>query len=481
MKFSVLVRGSVLFVVALAASSLAQDSDTQGSSLGDVARQSRAQHAGNDAKSSKAQDMVDEMQREQEESDNAPLGYKSYNAGEYRLLVPFPYSLEGRDNGGPVLLGSRLGITNTEVMAGAPISLDTSVSDGELVYIARQLAGLHGQYPSCSVTKLGERKAIRCAWNGSPRLLGREVWGTMEFVVTSGSLIPVMCVSADEMQCVSYSQGAGFGVCNKPGASADEVKKTMADQATRFRDELTTAQVCDQIIYPSIHLKEDTVVHPAKVGEAKKAAAPTGPALQQATITTSSDEQSESLGAMARKTRQVTRTAAHAKLDNSEGGGIAPPGFQAQMLQFCLNPQVCGEASVIVPEKAQVLSSVNGQYIFKTMQNGSPVMLYAGLADVNAPYRSMTNPDYIRMRDSANNGWSGQKPDEVSMQEITVEGYPAVVTRFRYQRDKDSWIGERTLVDFEGAQFLLACTAPEPHFAEAEQLCTTLVNSFRLP
>ena len=30
------------------------------------------------------------MQQEQEGAENAPLGFKSYDAGDYRLFVPFP-------------------------------------------------------------------------------------------------------------------------------------------------------------------------------------------------------------------------------------------------------------------------------------------------------------------------------------------------------------------------------------------------------
>jgi hypothetical protein len=456
----------------------AQGDSAQETSLGDAARQNRQQHANSEAQPSKAQALVEEMQREQEESDNAPTGFKTYNAGEYRLLVPFPYSLEGREDGGPVLLGSRLGATNTEVMAGTPIAIPGPMSDGKLVYVARQIATVHGDAPSCSMSKQGERKAVRCYWNGTPYLLGHQVSGTMEFVVASNSLVPVMCVSPDDFQCLTYNNG-GWGVCNKPNASWAEVQKTKADLETRFRDETTTAQVCDQIIYPSIHLKEDTVVHPAKIPEGK----PTklAQAIPQDTSVAAGSGPAESLGDVARQTRQATRPEARAKLDNSEGGSLAPPGFQSFSLQFCLNTQVCGEATVAIPEKAEAVSRVNGQYIFKTLQNDSPVMLYAGPADVNAPYRSMTDPDYIRMRDVANpNGWSREKPDGVSTQELTIAGMPALMTRFRYQRDdKNTWIGERTLIDLDGAQFLLGCTAPEPHFADAELLCTTLVNSLR--
>jgi hypothetical protein len=95
----------------------------------------------------------------------------------------------------------------------------------------------------------------------------------------------------------------------------------------------------------------------------------------------------------------------------------------------------------------------------------------------------MTNPDYIRIRDLANsNGWSREKADSVSTQELTIEGHPALMTRFRYQRDqKKWWIGERALIQTQAGQFLVGCTAVEERFADAEALCTTLVNSLRLP
>jgi hypothetical protein len=35
--------------------------------------------------------------------------------------------------------------------------------------------------------------------------------------------------------------------------------------------------------------------------------------------------------------------------------------------------------------------------------------------------------------------------------------------------------------DNQGWQFLMGCTAPEQRFADAEALCTTMVNSLRMP
>ena len=69
----------------------------------------------------------------------------------------------------------------------------------------------------------------------------------------------------------------------------------------------------------------------------------------------------------------------------------------------------------------------------------------------------MTDPDYIRMRDLANsNGWSHEKTDGVSTQDLTIEGRPALMTRFRYLRDEKTWwVGERALIGMAGRSFWL--------------------------
>src|SRR5436305_2439312 len=161
MKNFLSVLGVVLVTIGMmGAVALAQDSDSP-NTLGDVARQTRAQvAAATENKSSKAQGLVDEMQREQERSDNTPTGFTNYDAGDYNLFVPFPFSLEGRENGGVVLLGSRLGVTNTEVMAGTPIPMPATLSDTDLFNLVRQLATQHGP-ASCFSTRLGARQAFR--------------------------------------------------------------------------------------------------------------------------------------------------------------------------------------------------------------------------------------------------------------------------------------------------------------------------------
>jgi hypothetical protein len=347
--------------------------------------------------------------------------------------------------------------------------------------VARQLASRYGSQAYCSAIKQGSHKAFRCSWQGNPFLLGHVVWGSMEFMVAANSLIPVMCVSPDDMHSCTVYDTWGHNTCSDRDRSLYgwDHQKAQAAANMRYRDERTTFQMCEQIISPSIQLKEDIVVHPASISDGKaKAASASGLRGHSG----ESGPQGPSLAELARETKQAPHGKAQATLDNAEGNS-APPGFQSFSLQYCLNPQQCYEAAVVIPEKAEVVSRVNGQHIFKATLNDGPVTLYAGPADVSAPYRGLTDPDYIRIRDLANtNGWSREKPDSVSTQDLTIEGKRALMTRFRYQRDrKNWWIGERVLIESRGGQFLLGCTAPEEHFADAEVLCTTLVNSLRLP
>lgn len=474
------VRGACLAalgMLCLGSFAWGQESENPGPTLGDLARQTRAQHASPQS-GSKAQDFVDAMQAAQDAADNAPVGFKNYDAGDYRLFVPYPFSLEGRDNGGAVLLGSRLGITNTEVMAGTPVPIAPNLSDNELIGTVTQIARKYAGGAFCSLMKSTTRKTFLCTM-GETQLLGHQVWASMEFVVASNKVVPVICASPDNLRACQTYDSYGYYTCNNRYQTWDP--STRAATETRNQDARTTAQVCEQVIFPSIQLKEDIVVHPVSLSETRTAKV--APAVAQESGNLGGESQGPSLADLARRTRQAAHAPRPAPMDSAEGISAAPSGYQPVVLQYCWNPQVCSEATIAVPEKAEVISRTNGQHIFKSLVQGEPVFLYAGPADVNAPYRSLTDPDYVRMRDLGNaNGWSREKADAVSTQELTIENRNGLMTRFRYQRDQQKWwIGERILIQERGLQFMLGCTAPEERFADAESVCTTLVNSLRLP
>jgi len=168
-----------VLLIAACPIAFAQDSDQPEIPLGDVPRQTRPQGEDTSAKSNRAQQIVDEMQQEQEASENAPLGFTNYDAGEYRLFVPYPYTLEGRENGGAVLVGSRLGITNTEVLAGTPIQVPNYVTEQYRLNYIRQLASQYGA-TYCSQIQNAGRAAFRCGFQNTSHLLGHQVRGSME-------------------------------------------------------------------------------------------------------------------------------------------------------------------------------------------------------------------------------------------------------------------------------------------------------------
>jgi hypothetical protein len=213
----------------------------------------------------------------------------------------------------------------------------------------------------------------------------------MEFIVASNSLIPVMCVSPDDMHSCTIYDTYGHNTCSDRNA-----QKTRAAIEASNREERTTFQLCDQVIYPSIRLKEEIVVHPATIGEkaiGEKEPKATVRLASNAAVQESaaaSGTQNSSLADLSRQTRQATHAKSQVELNDSEGGTFAPAGYQTISLHYCQNPQQCSEASVSIPQKAETVSQVNGQYIFKTELDGASMMLYAGPADVNAPYRILT-------------------------------------------------------------------------------------------
>lgn len=454
----------------------AQDSTEQTPSLGDLARQTRAQHATADGQRNKAQDLADQMQRAQEASENAPTGFTTYDAGDYRLFVPFPYSLEGNDPGGPVLLGSRLGVTHTEVLAGTPVPIPPYTTRDTLPTFVRQLAMRYSASAVCAPVELGSHEGFHCAMNNAS-LLQHSTSGSMEFVVASTSVIPVMCVSPNEPvpSCQAYGAN-GYYPCGYSYQSRDDYQHYRNLLTTRAQETRDSSRLCEQIVYPSIELKEDSVLPPPTMADSKpKASSQSVPE----DTSVAAGPQSVSPAELARETRQ----AAHTKtVETAERASTAPAGFRTFVLQYCFNPQQCFEASVAIPEKAEVVSHVNGQYIFKAPLDGDYVLLYAGPADVDAPYRSLTDPDWVRVRDLSNvNGWAHGKPDTVTTQPLNIEDRAALMSRVRYQRDQRRWIGERVIVTMPGRQFLLGCTAPEERYDRAEAIWTTLVKSVRLP
>jgi len=483
-----------LLGACLLAASLPVHAQDASPSLGDVARQSRSQRQQADSTPGKAQELADQLQQEQEESENAPVGYKTYNAGDYRLWVPFPYEVEGRDQIGTVLAGSRVGVTNTEVMAGNPLAFPSNLDEGTERNLVSQVARLYSQYPSCAPIKLGERRAYRCGLDKA-NLMGNEVWGTMVFVIASGSVIPVMCVSPDDLrQCVGHDK-FGYHTCGNKNPTWDEVQKAQAAVQTRYQDERTTAQVCDQLIYPSIRLREDYAPR-ALAGSAKnmdhpaaaKAAAKL-PTTNGAPAMTKSDGAqagtAPSLADVVRQSKQASASQPKAKvtLDATDGGGIPPAGFKSDTFSYCQRRDFCWHAYVFLPANAVRLKDYAPEFVYEVPFDKERVLLFAGQAQLDAASRGSKDPTLALWREiNATEGTAAlNNLQAATRDEATIAGMPGFLTHFEIKRNDTIWVGVRANVVSRGVELMVGCMAPKTRFGDADEDCSTLIDSLRLP
>ena len=72
-----------------------------------------------------------------------------------------------RAESGAVLLGSRVGVSDAELLAESRIPVPRNSSANDLVNLARGLASQHGQAAFCNSIAVGQRKVFRCGWQGS--------------------------------------------------------------------------------------------------------------------------------------------------------------------------------------------------------------------------------------------------------------------------------------------------------------------------
>jgi hypothetical protein len=503
-----LIAGGVLagaFTIAFLGAA-AQDSSNPDASLGDLARKTRAQKqsAQTPGSVSKAQELAKQLEQEQEESENAPVGFKTYNAGDYRLWVPFPYEVEGRDEIGTVLAGSRVGVTNTKVMVGSPLTFPANLDEATERILVSQVARLYSQSSGCGAIKFGERRAYRCgltrAW-----LMGNEVSGTMLFLMGPSSVIPVMCVSPDDNnQCVT-SDKWGYHTCGNQNPTWDEVQRTKADIQTRYQDQRTTAQVCDQVIYPSIRLQEDlaprSFSNAAVKGTNQPAVAKTAaklPATPGSQAVAKSDQAeaaaTPSLADVVRHAKEAAtnQPKAKRKLDATDGAGLPPAGFKSAQFSYCQSQDFCWQASVFLPANAVPTDPQYPEFVYEAplgqdklgqdKLGQDKVLLFAGLAHISFVNRGGKDPSVALWREiNADASATQGKVQGVTRDEATIAGMPGFLTHFEIKRNDLIWVGIRANVVSRGVELMVGCMAPQKRFADADEDCSTLIDSLRLP
>jgi hypothetical protein len=164
----------------------------QSGSLADAARQARSQKpAQGDV--NRAQQVADELSEEQNSGD-APAGFKIYNAGDYKLAVPAPYTVDGRDDGGTVLTGPSVGSKHAVVLVGTPMVFNWGSSDAAFHDAAVQFASIYLSSAKCTKAAVADHDAYQCGLAGA-NLMGHRVSGNAVFVRVAGNIYPIYCAA----------------------------------------------------------------------------------------------------------------------------------------------------------------------------------------------------------------------------------------------------------------------------------------------
>jgi hypothetical protein len=442
--------------ILLLAMSLAADAQ-QGGSLADTARQIRAQKQG--PAQGQAQQFADELSEDQ--SDNgAPGGFKTYNTGSYRLWVPAPYHVDGNDAGGVVLSGPTITGRHLILLLGTPIVAHFENNDAAFQETALKFSHLYADQANCSKATVASHDAYTCGM-GVANLSGQRVTGSAVFLRSLANIYPVFCVTLSDSGSRDYLNTTP-STYNKAWAEKSLQKET--------EDIRKTLQGCETV-FRSVHIPEGI--------SAQKSAANIASAVPNAGLATAVPSNVAS-------TPSATGEAAHGAVPSSMqipmgASGSLPPGMKVQAFTYCATARDCFDASVLVPNDAQLLSSDCKQYVFETKIQGQPFLLLAGTNscagrnpnDANlVRWNQLVLPETQRAPGTAST---------VTSLQGTVDSKPAVITTMRFKKGLEDWMGKRAEVESNGVQLVVGCMGPREHFADADSLCSGLIDSLRLP
>lgn len=462
----------------------------QQGSLGDIARQARAQKQGQpSAEASSAQQIADELSEDQNDV-GAPGGFKTYNAGDYKLWVPAPFKVEGHDDAGVVLSGPSVGQKHAIVLVGTPIVAHFGNNDDAFHDTAAQFVHLYAQSSNCSKATVASHGAYQCSM-AAANLLGDIVSGNAVFVRGAGVVYPVFCVAPSDSRSrdtINSQRSNGW------------VKEWAREALDREEDDIKKVlQKCDTV-FQSIHIKESVAAQKESTDSGKaatngaKPAAVQSAAVDSANAPAASSAQAGGSGSLAAIAHQLKQTpgapvqssaadAADQSTDPAAGSTI-PAGYKVHAFNYCQSSTQCWDASVLVPNDAKLVSSDCKQYVFELKVKGAPLLLLAGATGSDSCNgRSANDPNQVQWKQLVDPE-SARAPgtaSTISAQQMTLNGLPAVITKMRFKKGYADWMSKRAEVESNGFQLVVGCMAPKENFADADAICTGLIESLQLP
>lgn len=479
------MMAAIFFVAATSHPTPAQQTQPQQGSLGDLARQARAQKQGQPAgETSAAQQVADELSEDQNDA-GAPGGFKTYNAGDYKLWVPAPYVVEGHDDAGIVLAGPMVGSKRPMVLVGTPIVAHPENNDDAFHEAANQFAHLYAQSASCTKTTVADHAAYQCGL-AAATLLGRRVSGNAVFVRGAANIYPVFCVTPSD----SWSRDVVNSAHTSYGA------KTRARESLEHeQDDIKSVwQKCDSV-FQSIHIRDANAAQKGVTASSKAGADVAKPVAASPVAAGAQTANAGAAGSLADVAHQLSQAPAGsagatatpstaAQSAEPAVGGTVPAGFKVQAFNYCKSATLCWDASVLVPADAKLVSSDCKQYVFEIKVQGAPFLLLAGGAGSDVCRgRSANDPSQVQWKQLVDPE-TARAPGTssiISAQQMTLEGQPAVITKMRFKNGFADWVLKRADVEDNGSGVVVGCMAPKDTFTDGEAICSGLISSLRLP
>ena len=457
----------------------------QSGSLADAARQARAQKQAVPHADSSAQQLADQLADDQNDN-GAPGGFKTYNTGDYKVWVPAPYRVEGHDSAGVVLSGPMIGGKVPMVLLGAPIANRFGENDDALQDTATQFSHVYAQTTSCTKAAVANHAAFQCGL-AAATLLGKRVSGNAMFLRSTSKIYPVFCVTPTD----SWSRD----VVNN--AHASYKSKAWAQENLKKEDDdvKTVMQKCETV-FQSIHIAEGPSSQPAVAAAEGSAptSAPAAPAAPAQTAASGTPAGNVPASPAPSSLADVARGLHAPRAQDAAASNVAtaaaptapqsalPEGFKAQPFTYCKSRSQCFDASVLVPADAQLLSSSCKQYIFQVKVQGTPFLLLAGPAggegctagssSGQVSWNELAAPDNQRAPGTFNT---------IGSQQTTIDGKAAVIVQMGLRKGGESWMGKRAEIESNGVALVVGCLGHRDHFADADTVCSSWIESLRLP
>jgi hypothetical protein len=441
----------------------------QGNSLADVARQARAQkQAQPKADENQAQQVADQLSEEQNDT-GAPGGFKTYNAGGYKVWVPAPYNVEGHDDAGIVLSGPPLGSKRPTLLIGAPIVGHWENNEDAFQEAATQFARQYAQSSKCTKASVDSHGSYQCTL-AAANLLGRRVSGNAILVRGSGNIYPVVCVAPTDSR--------SRDILNDPSSTVS-LKIAARRSLDREEEDVRSVWRTCESVFQSIRITEGTTPKNGIASSTKAGDSATGAAAA---------ENVGGAASLADVAIQLHQTSAVGGKDPVVSPNAAestvPAGFKVQAFNYCKSKTQCWDASILVPAEAQLVSSDCKQYAFEIKVQGAPFLLMAGSeGGVNCEGRAGNDPSLVRWNElvAPETARATGTFSTVSSQQATLDGKPAIITTIAFRKGLVEWMGKRAEVDNSGIQVVVGCMAPRDHFADGSAICSSLIGSLRLP